>query len=52
MSIYIFLGVLFIIWAVLAYDLSKVPETKDEQYNDDDDPTTTFWHEEYDNETN
>jgi len=44
--IYLFATILIIVWIWLAYEIVHAPTMKEPEDNDDDDPTTTFWHEE------
>jgi len=40
---YIILAISIIATSVIVYDINRIPETKDEEYQIDD-PTTTCWH--------
>jgi hypothetical protein len=43
MLTYIFIAILVIAWVWIAYEIIHAPTL--EEPEDDDDPTTTFWHE-------
>jgi hypothetical protein len=42
---YLFIAILVVVWIWIAYEIIHAPTMKEPEDNDDD-PTTTFWHEE------
>lgn len=47
MLTYIFIAVLVIAWIIIVRDIMRAP-LEEEDYDDIDDPTTTFWHDDDD----